>query len=182
MTLCLLACAALWSSNAAYRQEILNRRLLDACRELQVDEVQRLLDAGADANARMPYGPPRSSLEQLFALFRSGKIREPVLGDPPLVVALNSIASGRYTEVDPVSMLTILIRQGADPNTHGRYGMTPLMWVAAMDRPALAKLLIEHGADINAKNDDGRTVLSYADDDELGDTELEKLLKQLGAS
>ncbi|MBR0248573.1 MAG: ankyrin repeat domain-containing protein [Synergistaceae bacterium] len=59
----------------------------------------------------------------------------------------------------------ILIEAGADVNARANNSMTPLMHVAfgnmskCDDMPGIIRLLLEHGADINAVDDYGRSVL-----------------------
>jgi ankyrin repeat protein len=53
-----------------------------------------------------------------------------------------------------------LIQQGADPNKHNDAGATALMW-GALDLEK-TRVLVAHGADVNAKSDDARTPLMVA--------------------
>jgi ankyrin repeat protein len=53
-----------------------------------------------------------------------------------------------------------LIQQGADPNKHNDAGATALMW-GALDLEK-TRVLVAHGADVNAKSDDARTPLMIA--------------------
>ncbi len=53
-----------------------------------------------------------------------------------------------------------LIKQGADPNKHNDAGATALLW-AALDLEK-TRVLVAHGADVNARSDDARTPLMVA--------------------
>jgi ankyrin repeat protein len=53
-----------------------------------------------------------------------------------------------------------LIQQGADPNRRNDAGATPLIW-AALDLEK-TRVLVAHGADVNAHSDDMRTALMVA--------------------
>src|SRR5581483_9277476 len=58
------------------------------------------------------------------------------------------------------AMLTQLLKKGADPNKHNDAGATALMW-AATDLEK-ARVLLDNGADVNARSDDLRTPLMIA--------------------
>ncbi len=53
-----------------------------------------------------------------------------------------------------------LIKQGADPNQHNDAGATALMW-ASLDLEK-TRVLVAHGANVNAKSEDSRTPLMVA--------------------
>ena len=53
-----------------------------------------------------------------------------------------------------------LLKMGADPNLQNEAGATALMW--ATDNLEMVSLLVEHGADVNAKSSDSRTPLLIA--------------------
>lgn len=63
------------------------------------------------------------------------------------------LASGFEGYEDVVSLL---ISRGADINFRGKDGRTPLMWAAANSLPT-TKILIDNGANVMAKADDGMT-------------------------
>ena len=52
------------------------------------------------------------------------------------------------------------LEKGADPNHGNDANATALMWAA--DHLEKTKLLVEHGADVNARSDDGRSPLAIA--------------------
>lgn len=64
-------------------------------------------------------------------------------------------------EVDCVKCAELLIKKGADPNDNGD-GYTPLMRAARYGQYNMVRTLIKYGADINAKDEEGRTALSWA--------------------
>ena len=74
----------------------------------------------------------------------------------------------------------LAINFGADLGAKDVYGNTPLYWASYMNRIAIAKLLIERGADVEAKdNDGGRTPLHFAAN--WNRIETAKLLIERGA-
>jgi len=59
-------------------------------------------------------------------------------------------------------MIPWLLEQGVDPDTPDSDGGTLLMGAAADNDLALTRLLLAHGADVNARNERGETAFSYA--------------------
>ena len=116
------------------------------------DLVQRLLKAGADANAKNEFGT--------FAL------GEAAIGGYPDVIAalLQGGADADLTNPEGETPLmevartgnieaaTLLLDAGADVNAIELWGQqSALMWAAAQKQPAMIKLLIARGADVNAR-------------------------------
>ena len=65
-------------------------------------------------------------------------------------------------------------------NTSDYYGgYTPLFWAVDENKEALVKFLIDHGANVNAKANNGKTPLAIAS--EAGYETVAKLLKTKGA-
>jgi len=81
-----------------------------------------------------------------------------------------------YTDVP---MLTTLLKKGADPNRHNDANATALMW--AVGDMGKTRLLLDHGAEVNAKSDDMRTPLMIAAR-HPGNAPVVKLLLDHGAN
>ena len=64
-------------------------------------------------------------------------------------------------------------------NAKAKYGETALIWAARNNSYEVEKLLIEKGADVNAKTKGGATALAMAQD--KGHSEIVALLKNHGA-
>ena len=73
-----------------------------------------------------------------------------------------------------------LLTKGADPNTgDDQFGVSPLSWAALLGKTEIAELLIQKGADVNARNRDGGTALHGAAF--LGHADTAELLVRKGA-
>jgi ankyrin repeat protein len=55
-----------------------------------------------------------------------------------------------------------LLKAGADIETRGFFGMTPVIWAASGDSWGMVKFLIERGADLTAHAGNGRTLANKA--------------------
>ena len=55
-----------------------------------------------------------------------------------------------------------LLKTGPGGNAASEVGWTPFHWSAWMGHKEVSKLLIEKGADVNTKTDDGHTPLDFA--------------------
>ena len=76
--------------------------------------------------------------------------------DTPVTVLIIACSYPGYEDV-----VLLLISRGADVNFRGKGGKTPLMWAAGNSYKA-TKILIENGADVKAKADDGMTAFIQA--------------------
>ena len=79
----------------------------------------------------------------------------------------NKLASGNYPLLSAFSKLnmgavTSLVKAGANVNISDRYGNTPLHLAAQRGDRTIAALLIANGADVFAKNDDGKSARKVA--------------------
>ena len=71
-----------------------------------------------------------------------------------------------------------LLQAGANPNLRNEAGATPLMW--AIDGAEKTKLLLDAGAEVDARSNDGRTALTIATA-RVGAADVVKLLLDRGA-
>ena len=76
-------------------------------------------------------------------------------------------------------MVALLLDKGADPNIVSTYGdgggESPLYIAAKYGMKEIAALLLENGAEVNAKNHAGKTPLDVAEKEEI-----KKLLRARG--
>lgn len=137
--------------------------LMKAARRGQNEIMQILIDKGADVSAVDDFGHS--------ALYHAA-------GDED--------QPGPSSDCSP-STLQVLIDNGADKDAHStRDGVTPLMMVVAnsvLDANLDAvKYLVDIGADINATDQNGATVLGSLKGNVFVNPEIEKLLVQAGAT
>lgn len=90
-------------------------------------------------------------------------------GQTPLHLAVNH---------ENVKIIELLINQGADVNGVDANGNTPIFMVSSLDKKII-KLLLEYGTDPNIKNNDGRTILDMAYEE--NSTDIVELLHLYGA-
>jgi len=113
--------------------------------------VRRMLDAGAGSNEMLQFATLKASPLQMAAFG-------------------GNLEGARY-----------LLEKGADPKMQGAYGYTALMMAAGADRPdpRMVRLLLESGADVAARDEEGRTALDWA----LlqGESDISRMLREAGA-
>ena len=97
------------------------------------------------------------------------------------LVTLRLPSLGLAASSGEVESVRLLLSRGADASAGGSHGWTPLMMAAASARPnpAVVELLLEHGADLHARDDVGRTALDWAL--MQGETPVVRQLRQAGA-
>lgn len=157
-------------------KEEVNRALLDAAYGGSVEEVRELLQKGADINTKNEFGLMPFELAvvgnncNVVELFLK-------LGQDPNVdrgggTPLMDAAANRNIE-----LVQLLLKYGAKPDfpTAGQH--TALM--SATGHTEIFKILINHGANIHARDNYGRTVLIWAA--LHGTEEVVALLCEMGA-
>ena len=78
-------------------------------------------------------------------------------------IFFSDIGNSYYDDKEGSEQIKLVLEAGADSNTKvDKDGYTALMKAAWRGREKTAKQLLEHGADVNAKNNDGRTALMVA--------------------
>ena len=166
--------------------------LLDAAALNQsgdMERAERMIQFGADVNARQDGATPLIIITRKLA---SNQNDAPLLLDDAVRLADRLIARGAKVNIAgergntplhyafDAKMAELLLARGADVNARNEKGETPLHAVAYLNHPAppgihspsrreasarqaeAARVLIEHGADINAVYQDGVTPLQAA--------------------
>src|SRR5262245_28567135 len=125
-----------------------------------LDNLQSLIDKGADVNAKNRNG----STPLHWAIHDEAKVR--------LLLAKGATVNARQAQGrtplflaamlgDGFPTIRLLLSKGADPNLAAVNGQTPLMMAARGNVEAM-QLLIERGAEVNAKDGAGETALMAA--------------------
>ncbi len=153
--------------------------LHDAAKKGDVKRVRKLLEEGANPNARdendntpLHWAAPWGHVDVVKLLLEHGA--DPNIknkyGNTPLHLA------ALYGHVDVVRLL---LERGADPDARNDYGKTPLHEAADRGHLEVVRLLLQHGADPNV-GVGGATPLSFAI--RYCNADIIKLLLERGAS
>jgi ankyrin repeat protein len=152
------------------------------------DVLQAIYRGDRDEAERLAEGRKLDVFEA-SALGRTERVREQLDADPSLA---NAWADDGFQPLGLASFFghpetaALLVERGAEVNSASRNQMKvmPLHSAAAAQDPQvryeIAKVLLEAGADPNARQQDEYTPLMAAD--QHGDTRLRELLVQYGAS
>jgi ankyrin repeat protein len=155
----------------------------------QIDTIKTWIDQGAewpDALANEADLPPvHPKAVAAVELLRAGDLK----GFEKALATDRSLLNARGPEGSTpfmyavlycnVDVLGRLLRRGADPNRRNDAGATALMWAAsALEK---TRLLLDHGAQVNAHSDELRTPLMIAAG-QPGGTPVVKLLLERGAN
>lgn len=98
--------------------------------------------------------------------------------ETPLLAARQLFFEGR----DPTRaerIIRMLVYAGADLNAQDDMGYTVLMTAAVNNKPRLAQLMVDLGANVDVRSSDGKTALDWAR--QLGSKEVEQVLLEAGA-
>ena len=126
-----------------------------------IKTIQRLLNAGADVNARNHDGdtPLLVLLQQLNSVLQPGS------DDPDYIPFPDSSEEKniQHTECDAESFFTeaipLLLNAGADVNICNNHDDTPLIIACRYGGSTIQKMLIAAGADVNYRDGNGVTPL-----------------------
>jgi ankyrin repeat protein/beta-lactamase regulating signal transducer with metallopeptidase domain len=146
--------------------------LHDAVALNDVEEVKRLISAGADVNAKNEDGwtplnrgisAQGERIKQVAELLINAGADVNARGNPklmgeartPLHCATALISKG-------TDIVRLLLDRGANVNVTAERGMTPLHWAVRNENLEAVRLLVDKGADFNLKNQEGWTAFSGA--------------------
>jgi ankyrin repeat protein len=142
------------------------------------DMVEGLINKGVDVNTQLRgYAP---SLATVWGR------KQPLILELLLARGADPNATDEYGwsllhyAADSQEITKLLLDHGAKPNVRERgFGYTPLHWAARNGHAAVVQLLVEHGANVNAKDYEEETALRRAR--EYGHEEIAQLLRKHGA-
>ena len=134
-----------------------------------VKTVNALLRAGANPNATV-MSPHAGEITPLINAMNS---------DSPNRIEVATILIGAKAQINPrgdfftsplinavadLEMVKLLIASGAEVNQKNFRGATALMVAAGAGTPSVVRYLLEKGADVNARDREGNSVLAYAEE------------------
>lgn len=131
--------------------------LAAAARNGHSEVVKFLIGKGADVNQGLPLlGAAYRNRADIVALLLESGSNVNAVDEQGRSALWLSCAD------DHEHVMRMLLDRGANANLPSKYGETPLMRAVQAGQATAAKLLIAHRADINAKDQSGKSVLGYA--------------------
>lgn len=184
--------AALKALSAATRNEKINRfdrdgytPLAYAARSGCIDMVKILIGKGATVDAMDEHSrwtPLLQAADQRHAevvrylLAHGANVNAKAgFGQTPLTVAMVGTVFRYGPEGNRDATVQALLSSGADVNLAGKFAWTPLMTAVFQGDTNLVQLLIRKGADLAARDKNGKTALDYAV--ERNEQEIADILK-----
>ena len=143
--------------------------LMFAARTGNVKTVNALLRAGANPNATV-MSPHAGEITPLTSAINSRspnrvEVAKILIGAKAEINPRgNFFASPLMNAVDDLEMVKLLIASGAEVNQKNFRGATALMIAAGAGAPSVVRYLLEKGADVNARDQEGNAVLAYAEE------------------
>ena len=160
-----------------YTQDV-NLELIEAGEKGETENIERLLAAGAEVDAKdekgvtaLMHASAESHTQSVEVLLAAGADVNAKANDG--LSALMVVARGN------TKIVGALLDAGADVNAEAQHGVTPLMVAVAMGHRAIVRTLLDAGADVDARADSGVTALILSERN--GYVEIAALLKSAGA-
>jgi ankyrin repeat protein len=124
------------NQEAKIKQQEMNKELLDAAHIGKLKKATRLLNAGANVNAKNEYHKG-TALHNAAAMLLTNMFK--------------------VKDENRIAIAEMLIKNGADINAQNKYGYTPAHCAAYRCDRSMLELLAKNGADFNLENKDGDT-------------------------
>ena len=129
------------------RQEKLDKALLHACLDEQINKVYLLLEKGADPNTRDEEGLPLLNIMIFRGLLDFVKVLVANGADVNSKDAQGTTPLHITAQENLPDIMRYLIDSGADINAQNANKATPLWFACALENVVLAQLLLNEGAD-----------------------------------
>ncbi len=152
----IIAASACWAGVKRMCQDTLNRRLVYAVADSDVEFARQLLQRGADPNTRDFRGDLPLTL---------GDWLWHAMGRHQTAGYYNTVLQLAIANLNPaLPMVKLLLNAGANPSVSNEYQDTPLARSIRESRYSLVKALLAAGADVNFRDRQGATSLARAVD------------------
>jgi ankyrin repeat protein len=153
--------------------------LFDACEDGDLEKAKRLIEKGADINAKdndgwtpLHYACGHNGNKAITSLLLENganvDVKDYFNGWTPLHYARNE------------AIASLLLEKGANINAKSHDGLTPLQLASTKGHEAIALLFLEKGADVNSQDNNGETPLHNASAN--GHEAIVSLLLEKGAN
>ncbi len=130
---------------------------VDVVRDLLARDRALATAYASDGFTALHFASYFGSTGAMSALLQGGANIEAVTRNFLANMPLHAAAAGGRIEA-----CRLLLRSGADPNAKQHAGFTPLMTAAFANNRTLAELLIARNANVDLRNDDGKTAADVA--------------------
>ena len=157
----------------------LEKRLFTAVKNGDADAVRALLDEGANPDARDKYEQTALYLASENGYAEIVKILLDRGADPNV---RNGGAGTALKHSKTPEIATLLLTRGADVNAADSNNMTALAWAASDGRTDVARVLLEHGAEVDAHSYPGLELTPLMHAVGGGKTDMVRLLLERGAN
>ncbi len=138
-----------------------------------VEMVDFLVENGADVNAMgyesgnavilASYKAQTEKLERLIA--HGADVNQPAVNDGR--TALHVAAGWGYKGTSSLTVIRVLLKNGADINARDKAQQTPLHWAVQEGNKDTVEFLLQNGADRSIYDSEGKTPLDYSENEEI---------------
>jgi cytohesin len=178
-----LSCAGYLRKHGAVQGHPYRIEMFNAIRRGFLEELKKLIAKGADVNQR--HTSFKSTTLHMAVMKGRKDIAEYLIAKGAKVNVENDAGRTPLHSAPTVDIAQLLIDTGADPDAGIENGCTPLLWIVLRpltiefdkkDVKGVMEVLLKAGADVNVRDGSGKTVLDYAETEEI-----KKLLLKYGA-